>query len=139
MNSVVLNDISIQDLNLVCKEIESRICGKNHIVFLLQGDIGAGKTTLIKQYAKFINLNDMVTSPTFSLLHQYGDNFFHYDLYNRKLKDLLEIGILDLLGKDGIHFVEWGSDELGNIIKDAYENVFFIQITKTHNRNYKFI
>ncbi|MDE6885790.1 MAG: tRNA (adenosine(37)-N6)-threonylcarbamoyltransferase complex ATPase subunit type 1 TsaE [Helicobacteraceae bacterium] len=139
MNSVVLNDISIQDLNLVCKEIESRICGKNHIVFLLQGDIGAGKTTLIKQYAKFINLNDMVTSPTFSLLHQYGDNFFHYDLYNRKLKDLLEIGILDLLGKDGIHFVEWGSDELGNIIKDAYENIFFIQITKTHNRNYKFI
>ncbi len=59
------------DLGKVCAEILMRIAKNHHIIFLLQGDIGAGKTTLVREFAKKIGIKDSVTSPTFSLLHIY--------------------------------------------------------------------
>lgn len=142
------------DLSAVCAQINARIANATnfHIIFLLSGDIGAGKTTLVREFAKNIGISDSVTSPTFSLLHIYKQNsdanksqnninqcIFHYDLFNRKLSELLDLGLLDLLEQSGIHFVEWGDLALLNILKNAFENIYIISIHKTKNaRIYEF-
>lgn len=127
------------DLSKVCAEILMRIAKNRHIIFLLQGDVGAGKTTLIKAFAKYIKIKDSVTSPTFSLLHIYGDKIYHYDLFNRNLSELLDLGLLDLLEQSGIHFVEWGDSQLFGILKNAFENICIISIHKTKNARIYFI
>lgn len=127
------------NLSKVCAEIQARIAKNRHIIFLLQGDIGAGKTTLVKAFAKYVGIKDSVTSPTFSLLHIYGDKIHHYDLFNRTLSELLDLGLLDLLEQSGIHFVEWGDSQLFDILKNAFENICIISIHKTKNdRIYEF-
>ncbi len=48
-------------------------------IVILRGDLASGKTTLVKNYVKKLNLDDLVTSPTFSLQAVYSSNIFHYD------------------------------------------------------------
>ena len=136
---MILFDIDLDDLIKICLKINDLSKNKEHIIFLLFGDIGAGKTSLVKEYARFCDIKDIVTSPTFSLLHQYDDKIFHYDLYNRKMSDLLNLGILDLLSNNGIHFVEWANDDLKKILEDAFSNIITIKIHKnSKTRNYEF-
>ena len=128
-----------ENLSKVCAEIQARIAKNRHIIFLLQGDIGAGKTTLVKAFAKYVKIKDSVTSPTFSLLHIYGDKIHHYDLYQKGVDYAMDLGLLDLLEQSGIHFVEWGDSQLFNILKNAFENICIISIHKTKNdRIYEF-
>ena len=64
---------------------------------------------------------------------------YHYDLFNRNLSELLDLGLLDLLSENGIHFVEWGDSQLFSILKNAFENICIISIHKTKNdRIYEF-
>ena len=58
---------------------------------------------------------------------------YHYDLYQKGIDYAIELGLLDLLSENGIHFVEWGDRRLFEIIKDAFENIFILQITKAKN------
>lgn len=128
---------NLEHLDEVCKEIEKRI--SKHTIFLLNGDIGAGKTSLVAVFARFYGINESVTSPTFSLLHIYGEIIYHYDLYNKNFNDLLHLGLLDLLENSGIHFVEWGDSRLLKILKEAYDNISIISIHKMDNaRIYEF-
>lgn len=132
------NDIDLNNLEIVCSKIYELSKNKDHIVFLLYGDVGAGKTSLIKEYAKFCNIKDCVTSPTFSLMHQYDDKIFHYDFYNRNIQDLLNLGILDLLDNNGIHFIEWANDEIKSILDDVFLDIVSIKINKNFDkRNYE--
>lgn len=114
----------------VCALIAALVADKSHIIILLCGDIGSGKTTLVAEFVRFRGINECATSPTFSLMHEYGGNIFHYDLYNRELSDALNLGILDLLAKSGIHFVEWGDMGIYGVLKKAFDNVEVINIAK---------
>lgn len=129
---------SLENINIICEEIKAMIDDKKHIIILLQGEIGAGKTTLIKAYVNFIGLDSYVTSPTFMLQHCYNNRIYHYDLYNRHLEDLMALGIMDLLGEDGVHFVEWG-EELFETLKEAYSDVKLLSIERFKDyANYHF-
>ena len=65
--------VGLGDLKYVCDAILGKIRGvESNIIFLLVGDIGAGKTTLVREFAGRIGSKDSVTSPTFSLLHIYN-------------------------------------------------------------------
>ena len=99
-------------------------------VVLLKGDLAAGKTTLVKAFAKALGAKDDVTSPTFSLQHIYGEQMFHYDLYNKGLEHFLSLGMLEELEKEGLHFVEWGDKHLENLLIDAGLDVATIDINK---------
>lgn len=130
---------NLNNIDVICKAINDKIEKKSHIIILLYGDIGAGKTRLVKEYARFIGLSDCVTSPTFNLMNEYNNKIFHYDLYNRTLDDLLSLGILDLFEEKGIHFVEWGNEALQRILESAFLDVKFIKIEKQNNtRIYEF-
>ena len=80
-------------------------------VVFFQGDLGAGKTTLIKGILQGFGYQDVVTSPTYTLLQPYSTQRFevlHFDLYRLKSPDELEmLGIRDLVDGQNLIFVEW--------------------------------
>jgi len=81
---------------------------------LLRGDLGAGKTTLVKGIAASFEAasEDDVTSPTFTLIHEYRGpraNLFHIDLYRIDTqRELDTLALDDLRGEDSILLIEWG-------------------------------
>jgi tRNA threonylcarbamoyladenosine biosynthesis protein TsaE len=81
---------------------------------LLRGDLGAGKTTLIKGIAAAFEaaLEEDVTSPTFTLIHEYRGpraNLYHIDLYRVDTQRELEtLGLDDLRDENSILLIEWG-------------------------------
>lgn len=83
-------------------------------VVLLRGDLGAGKTTLVKGIAAAFEAasEEDVTSPTFTLIHEYRGpraNLFHIDLYRIDTQRELEtLGLDDLRTEDSILLIEWG-------------------------------
>jgi tRNA threonylcarbamoyladenosine biosynthesis protein TsaE len=84
------------------------------LIVLLRGDLGAGKTTLVKGIAEGFGAAraDDVTSPTFTLVHEYrGPDviLYHVDLYRIDTQRELEtLGLDDLLSPNGILLIEWG-------------------------------
>jgi tRNA threonylcarbamoyladenosine biosynthesis protein TsaE len=80
-------------------------------VVLLSGELGAGKTTLIRGLARGLGVRHGVKSPSFAIHLRYPGRItlHHLDLY-RVLdpRDLLELGVDDLFGGDGVTVVEWG-------------------------------
>lgn len=102
-------------------------------VVILKGDLAAGKTTLVKAVVKALGGSDEVTSPTFSLQQVYDNNIYHYDMYNHGLEHFISLGMLEELDKKGLHFVEWGNDELLEILKGAEIPTVVIEIEKTSN------
>jgi tRNA threonylcarbamoyladenosine biosynthesis protein TsaE len=82
-------------------------------VLILTGDLGAGKTEFVKGLAKGLGIDDSVTSPTFTLVHEYrGDQvtLYHLDLYRlNSEKELDEIGFDDCLSAGSICAIEWGN------------------------------
>ena len=99
-------------------------------VVILQGDLAAGKTTLVKKVAQKLGITEDVTSPTFSLQHCYAERLFHYDMYNHGLDHFLSLGMLEELEKEGLHFVEWGDDALANILESAGIETLVVEIEK---------
>ena len=81
---------------------------------LLRGDLGAGKTTLVKGIAQAFEAasEDDVTSPTFTLIHEYRGpqaTLYHIDLYRVETQRELEtLGLDDLMGEHHILLIEWG-------------------------------
>ena len=81
---------------------------------LLRGDLGAGKTTLIKGIAAAFHAaeEEDVTSPTFTLVHEYRGpkaNLYHIDLYRVDTQRQLEtLGLDDFMGENSILLIEWG-------------------------------
>jgi tRNA threonylcarbamoyladenosine biosynthesis protein TsaE len=81
---------------------------------LLRGDLGAGKTTLVKGIAHAFEAasEDDVTSPTFTLIHEYRGpqaTLYHIDLYRVDTQRELEtLGLDDLMGENSILLIEWG-------------------------------
>jgi tRNA threonylcarbamoyladenosine biosynthesis protein TsaE len=84
------------------------------LIVLLRGDLGAGKTTLVKGIAEGFKAAraDDVTSPTFTLVHEYRGphaTLYHIDLYRVDTqRDLETLGLDDLLAPNGILLIEWG-------------------------------
>ena len=83
---------------------------KYKLVFL-EGELGSGKTTLIKQFCKELGFKNQVTSPTFPLLNIYKNNekkIYHADLYRLKnIDEINELGFYELVESNNWFFVEW--------------------------------
>lgn len=129
-------ELQLNDLNPLFEYIDTFL--KSHSIIILQGDLASGKTTLVKEYLKFKNIDDKVTSPTFSLYHEYKNSIFHYDIYNKELNEILELGFLELFEQLGTHFIEWGDERLVKLLKGYGFFVLTIKIEpKNGSRVYK--
>ncbi len=80
-------------------------------VFAITGDLGAGKTQFVKGFVAGVGSEAAVTSPTFTLLHEYGGGRFpvyHFDFYRIEDADaLVRLGFNDYLYGGGICVIEW--------------------------------
>ncbi len=103
-------------------------------IVLLQGDLAMGKTTLVKALAKYKNIQDDISSPTFSVMQGYGD-FYHYDIYNSKLQGFLASGLHENLGKKGLHLIEWAEEDFEDMLKSFGFSYTRIKIEKSADKN----
>lgn len=107
---MITYDESASNLNKTASEL--RLKAGNRKVWLFYGDMGAGKTTLIKSICAQMGCVDTVTSPTFSIINEYqtdqNEVIYHIDLYRlESSNELIDIGFEEVT--DGSHycFIEW--------------------------------
>jgi len=126
-------ELGLNELEEVLSSVHASINNTDKVV-LLRGDLASGKTTFVKNYVKYIGIEDSVTSPTFSIQTMYSNDIFHYDIYNKTLEDFIALGLLEEFEKKGIHFVEWGEDRLEKILLDYGFEVINIKIEKLNDK-----
>jgi tRNA threonylcarbamoyladenosine biosynthesis protein TsaE len=81
------------------------------VVVLLIGNLGAGKTTLAKGIVKGLGAAEPedVSSPTFTLIHEYGSNVYHVDLYRLdEEREVATLGLEEIFEKEAVVLIEWG-------------------------------
>lgn len=92
-------------------------------ILLFEGELGAGKTTLIKHICKDLSVTDQVSSPTFSIVNEYrsaNGPVYHFDLYRlRDLTEALDIGIEDYLYSGYYCFIEW-PEKITSLLPASY-------------------
>jgi tRNA threonylcarbamoyladenosine biosynthesis protein TsaE len=112
---------SLEEINQVANKILSENPNK---VILFNGDMGVGKTTLIKSLAKKLGVNDATSSPTFSLVNEYqlpnNQYIYHFDVYRLKNEtEALDMGIDDYLYSGNWCFIEW-AEKIPNLIPENH-------------------
>ena len=93
-------------------------------MFALKGDLGAGKTTLIKGLCEILGVSEGTSSPSFSIVNEYrtehGDRVYHFDLYRLRAPEELEgIGFVEYVDSGAYCFIEWPELGLDLLPKDA--------------------
>ena len=98
----------LSEIDRIAVQILSEVKSKT---LLFYGDMGAGKTTLIKALVKALGAPDLASSPTFSLVNEYQTDqgkIFHFDFYRIEDEmEALDMGIEDYLNLDTWKFIEW--------------------------------
>jgi len=127
---------SLKDLSSFSKEIISEL-GEGGIV-LLKGDLAAGKTTFVKAFVQSLGLHVEVSSPTFSVLNEYENRVFHYDIYQNGFNGFLQSGLLEKFEEDGYHLIEWADEKMENFLNKLEMSYIKIEIeSKEDKRIYK--
>lgn len=105
-------------------------------VLLFNGNLGTGKTTLITEIVKFLNSEDRVSSPTFSLVNEYQTPqfpIFHFDLYRIKEEsELFDFGFEEYLDREALVLIEWPEIAESFLPEDTIE--FKIDYTEAGGR-----
>lgn len=112
----------INQLKEVSTNIKKNI---NTNIVLISGEMGVGKTTLIKEIFLSMNVIDNVSSPTFSIINEYRTNqnkvVYHMDLYRLKnISEIEDIGLFEYLESGNLCIIEWG-DIIEKLIDSKYD------------------
>jgi tRNA threonylcarbamoyladenosine biosynthesis protein TsaE len=102
------------------------------MIWTFDGEMGAGKTTLIKAVCKQLGVVDEVSSPTFSLVNEYkttiGKTIYHFDFYRIKnIEEVYDIGYEDYFFSGNICLIEW-PEKVSELLEN--EDIFSIKIEK---------
>ena len=110
------------------KETAEQILASNpQKIILFNGEMGVGKTTLIKQLCKSLGITDATSSPTFSLVNEYqiqnGKKVYHFDFYRIKQEtEALDMGVDDYLYSGNWCFIEW-SEKIESLIPEEHSTI----------------
>lgn len=104
-------------------------------IWAIFGDMGAGKTTLIRAIARNYRIEDNVHSPTFSIVNEYanddGDVFYHFDFYRIKdLTEAMDIGVEEYLDSGCHCFIEWPA-KVSALLPDQYIKIEISIVSQT--------
>lgn len=126
---------SLDQIQQVAKQILNNL---EHKVILFQAPMGSGKTTLIKQLAKELNINDITSSPTFSIVNEYqsqdkAHTVYHFDLYRiQDEEEAYDMGMEEYLDSGAYCFIEW-PENTPNIIPPEH-TLIHIEVLPDNNR-----
>lgn len=126
---------SLPEVPAIAKEL---IATTKHKIILFYAEMGAGKTTLIKEICKQLGVEDVISSPTFSLVNEYktkdDKQIYHFDFYRiEDEEEALDIGIEDYFDSGNWCFVEWPNNIENLVPLDAVE--IHISILEDNQRN----
>ena len=132
MKDLVFNNCTLAEIPDIARKIIAAYPDER--VFAFYGDLGAGKTTLIKALCSVLGTTDEVTSPSFAIVNEYEaggiDLIYHFDFYRiKKLEEVLDIGYEEYLFSGYYCFLEW-ADKIEELLP---ETCVYITITKNEN------
>jgi len=116
----------LADIQNIAKNI---ISSSNHKIILFNGQMGAGKTTLIKALSKELGVIDIANSPTFSIVNEYkttnNKTIYHFDLYRlEEEEEAYDMGIDEYFESGNWCFIEW-PEKTPNLIPDEHHVIDF--------------
>ena len=122
---------SLSDLGTAAKELLT-FCGETKVI-TFSGTLGAGKTTFIKAICKQLGVEDLVSSPTFSIINEYRDSknvpVYHFDFYRIKTtQEAEDTGCVDYFFGNNYCLIEW-PQLIESLLPDEYVKV---EITSTN-------
>ncbi|MBT5354107.1 MAG: tRNA (adenosine(37)-N6)-threonylcarbamoyltransferase complex ATPase subunit type 1 TsaE [Flavobacteriales bacterium] len=125
---IVVNCVS--ELELAATSLLELINDNNIICF--HGEMGVGKTTFIKEICKKLGVEDVVSSPTFSIINEYltenNESVYHFDFYRiEKEEEAFDIGYEEYFYQGNLCLIEW-PEKISSIIP---ENIIKVQITRS--------
>ena len=91
-------------------------------VVCLYGDLGAGKTTMVKGIASALGISERdITSASYTIIAEYDADgpFYHIDLYRLTPEQVPDLGLHEYLGADGISVIEWAERAVGEVPDDS--------------------
>lgn len=95
-------------------------------VFCFFGDLGVGKTIFSQGFAKGLGVDDIVNSPTFTIVKEYDDGrlpLYHFDVYRiGDVDEMEEIGYNEMVYGDGVCLIEW-ANLIEEILPDHYQKI----------------
>ena len=123
---------NLTKLNDAVSVLIDKIKGKKIIAFY--GKMGAGKTTIIKEICRQLEVIDVVSSPTFSLINEYhrnnGKSIFHFDFYRiNKLDEAYDLGYEEYFYSDNLCLIEW-PEKIEPLLPDE---TLIVKIEETDN------
>ncbi len=130
---------SLHDIDDAAAKMLKQLNGRKKVAF--QGEMGSGKTTLIKALCRELGVVDGMNSPTFALINEYftlsGNSIFHFDLYRiEDVMELYDIGYEDYFFSDAYCFIEW-PEKAPELIPDHFVYVF-IKVMEDDGREITF-
>ena len=115
---------TLNELPQVATLLLKNACSKT---LLFYGEMGVGKTTLIKQLAKQLKVTDSISSPTFSIVNEYeagSDKVYHFDFYRIKEEtEALDIGVDEYFYSGHWVFAEW-PERIHSLLPDDADKVY---------------
>ncbi|MBF0596104.1 tRNA (adenosine(37)-N6)-threonylcarbamoyltransferase complex ATPase subunit type 1 TsaE [Faecalibacter rhinopitheci] len=110
----------LEDLPLIAEKVITQLRYK---LICFEGEMGAGKTTFIKEFVKLLGTDDDISSPTFSIVNEYDTKkgkVYHFDFYRlNDEEEALDFGIEDYFYSDAYCLMEWPS-RVENLIPEEH-------------------
>ncbi len=135
--------MEIKIRNLEDTKLIGKLIARNLIegtVLCLDGDLGAGKTTLTQCIAKEFGIKEYVTSPTFTIIKEYEGvlPFYHMDVYRIYSEDdMYDLGYEDYINSGGVCIIEW-SQKISNILPANRINIYIQRTNDENTRIFSF-
>lgn len=129
----------INNLNELPEVANQIIDQLQYKLITFEGEMGAGKTTFIKEFVKALGTNDEISSPTFSIVNEYDTDkgkVFHFDFYRLNHEDeALDFGIEEYLYSNQYCLMEW-PNKIANFIPDEHHSITIENVDGIRHLNF---
>lgn len=118
------DSLSAKDTYDIARKLGEQACAGD--VVCLIGDLGVGKTLFSQGFAKGLGIEEIVNSPTFTIVQVYEEGrlpFYHFDVYRiEDSEEMEEVGFSDMVYGEGVCLIEW-ADIISDILPEHYINI----------------